>query len=541
MMNCIPEVSSERIERVLILGWDGADWQLLQPMLEAGRLPVIAQLMEEGVHGPLGSTRPTHSFTAWASFLTGKNPGKHGIYAFHAYDQTQPGVHLALDRGSITGETFIETLSRHGRCVGTAHVPLTYPPAPVHGFWISGMIVPSGAVYTHPPELQADLEGLLGQNMDEDIAWNWLEDEWDTLFEVANDAVRGNAQILERVMGAYDWDMLSYIFVSPDRLQHAVMRLVDETHPHYDEDLAARYRSRYFEHFALLDQVLGEAMARIDGKTLLLVMSDHGFRPSWLSFSAYAWVREHGWLQMHRDWRALRRALRGPLSSLIRSASRRQQMTHQGARLFRDRIDWGRTKAYVASVSEQGIRINLQGREPFGSVPPSEYEAVRRQLRDELTEARDPDSGQALLAGVYLRESVYEGKRLEQAPDIVFDFAPGVTAPVNSLGHTVVEPSGWKSGDHGMQGILVAYGPGVRQGARIAGARLIDVAPTVLHTLGVPVPRDVDGLFLEDLFEESIFGPVQFSRPQVSKQDGTIYTAEEQEGMEDRLRSLGYL
>ncbi len=177
----------------------------------------------------------------------------------------------------------------------------------------------------------------------------------------------------------------------------------------------------------------------------------------------------------------------------------------------------------------------------LGAVDPSEYDAWRERLRSELVALRDPDTGQPLVDRVYLREELFAGERLTSAPDLVFDLASGVTVPTGTLGHRLVAPTGWKSGDHAINGIFVTYGPGIPVGKRLEGARLIDIAPSVLHVLGAPVPIDMDGTFLDGLFESTDLGAIQFETAQPSAVRQAIYTQEEQEAVEQRLRSLGYL
>lgn len=528
--------------RVLIVGWDGADWRILEPMLRKGQLPALGRLISEGVSGPLRSTIPTHSYTAWASFMTGKNPGKHGIYAFMSRrDPAHGGRALTIDRRSIVGESFIEALARHGRTVGTAHVPLTFPPVPLNGFWISGMVIPEGATYTHPPELQPLIEGYAGSAFGEDVLWNRIPGNWERLFDISETVAEAHARGFLYLLDRLAWDVFTYVFVSPDRLQHVVMRLLDESHPEYDAELSQRYMPRVVEHFQMLDRALGEAVARVGEDTLVLLISDHGFRACWRDWSAADWLRQRGYLRVRRDWRKLRQLLRKPVQALVHSPEKREAMATLGSRLLRDDLDWKRTQAYVASVSEHGIRVNLEGREPLGVVPQSRYEEFRKQMRAEILALRDPDSGEPLVREVYMREELFYGDKLGDAPDLVFELATGIGAPSTPSGNSHVMPSGWKSGEHDPEGILVAHGPHVPRGRRLANAHLIDIAPTVLHVMGVPIPDDMDGVFLEGMFAGADFDPIQFETPWAAEVEQGIYSDEEQDLIEDHLRSLGYL
>jgi predicted AlkP superfamily phosphohydrolase/phosphomutase len=531
----------QAMQRIMVVGWDGADWRILEPMLRDGRLPVLQRLIAEGVSGPLRSTIPTHSYTAWASFMTGKNPGKHGIYTFGRYIPTQSVQSMPADRLSIVGETFFEILSRHGRKVGTAHIPLSFPPAVVDGFWVSGMVIPKGASYTYPADLQSILETHTGTSFADRVGWAMLENEWEQVFDRTEVITQAQIQGLFYLLDHQAWDVFTYVFVSPDRLQHISMRLLDESHPDYDVELSQHYLPRIYEHFELLDMTLGKILKRVGKDTLLLLVSDHGFRSCWCGWSAEAWLRERNYLKFRRNWPELQRLLQIMIRIIARSPDQRRMLLRKWTRRLIGGVDWSCTRAYVASPLEQGIRINLQGREPFGIVPLSEYEQLREHLRAEIRALRDPDTGQLLVSEVYLREELYQGLKVEEAPDLVFNFAPGVAVPKKSpeRGHYIT-PTGWKSGEHDLDGILVAYGPHVAAGRRLEHARLIDIAPTILQIMDVPILEDMDGTFLADLFYDAAIAPVRRETSQAYQAEASVYTPEEEEQMKEYLRSLGY-
>jgi predicted AlkP superfamily phosphohydrolase/phosphomutase len=528
------------MQRTMIVGWDGADWRILEPMLKSGRLPVLQRLINEGASGPLRSTIPTHSYTAWASFMTGKNPGKHGIHAFNRYIPTQTHSSLPADRHSIAGETFFEILSRYGRKVGTAHIPLSFPPAAVDGFWVSGMVIPQGATYTYPADLQPALEAHAGACFADRVGWALLENQWDQVFDRTDAITEAQIEGLFYLLDRYDWDVFTYVFVSPDRLQHISMRLLDETHPDYDADLTQRYLPRLYKHFEVLDRTLGQLLERIDKDTLLLLISDHGFRSCWTGWSTAAWLREREYLKFRREWYGLQRFLQASLPHLIRTPRRRTQLRRLLNKLTGG-IDWSHTRAYVAAYLEQGIRINLRGREPFGIVLPSEYEALREQLRAEIQALRDPNTGQPLVQEIYLREELFQGPKLEEAPDLVFNYAAGVTGSqkLPSKGHYIA-PTGWKSGEHDLDGILLAYGSQVPAGQHLEHARLIDIAPTILHLMDVPIPEDMDGNSLSDIFFGTAIAPARREASRAYEVGVSAYTEQEEQEMIEHLRSLGY-
>jgi predicted AlkP superfamily phosphohydrolase/phosphomutase len=474
--------------------------------------------------------------------MTGKNPGKHGIYAFNRYVLSETPQSLPADRRSIASETFFEIVSRHGHTVGAAHIPLSFPPAAVNGFWISGMVIPKGASYTYPAGLQAMLETRVGASFAERVGWALLDYEWDRVFDRTDTITQAQIGGLFYLLDKHAWDLFTYVFVSPDRLQHIAMCLLDETHPQYDAELARRYLPRVHEHFALLDRALGEVLERVDENTLLLLISDHGFRSCWHGWSAAAWLRQRSYLKYRRQWDGLAHMLQAQLQHVVRSPEKRARMRRLLNKLLVGGVDWSRTTAYVAANLEQGIRINLRGREPFGIVPAGEYEALREKLRGEIRALRDPASGQPLVEEVYLREELFQGAKLEEAPDLVFSYAPGVTGSSHSSGNgRYITPTGWKSGEHDMDGIFVAYGPGITAGQRVEQAQLIDIAPTVLHLMDVPIPEDIDGASLVTTLYGTTLAPAEQAPTQAREVGVSNYTPEEEQEILEHLRGLGYV
>lgn len=133
--------------RVLVIGIDGATFDLIGPWAAGGQLPYLAQLMVEGVHGPLESTLPPVTSPAWPSFATGKNPGKHSVFDFI---RPLGGQFDLVNATSIKARTLWQILSDAGRRVGVVNVPVTYPPAPLNGFIVSGLPSPKTAEITYP-------------------------------------------------------------------------------------------------------------------------------------------------------------------------------------------------------------------------------------------------------------------------------------------------------------------------------------------------------------------------------------------------------
>jgi predicted AlkP superfamily phosphohydrolase/phosphomutase len=211
-------------------------------------------------------------------------------------------------------------------------------------------------------------------------------------------------------------------------------------------------------------------------------------------------------------------------------------------------VDWARTKAYSLGNVGQ-IYVNVAGREPQGSVQPgAEYERVREEIISRLRELRDPETHEAVVQEIYRREEIYSGEYVELAPDIVF-----LPARLEYFGfgeyefgsHKIIEAmKRGISGTHRMQGVFIAYGAGIEPGVELQGAALVDLAPTIMHLLGLPVPSHMDGRVLDEMLSP-LFSPAPYTGRVDTGYDGNVVgvglTEEQQRVVAERLRGLGYV
>jgi predicted AlkP superfamily phosphohydrolase/phosphomutase len=303
----------------------------------------------------------------------------------------------------------------------------------------------------------------------------------------------------------------------------------------------------------------------VDEDTLLLVMSDHGFGLQEKYLQTNIWLWQQGYLSFKQGplTQARERLFRlgfapaniyEALRSLRRGAVDRVSQRNKGLVLqmigriflsFRD-VDWHRTQAY--SVGNIGpIYANLRGREPQGIVDPGhEYETLLGDLAYKLAHLRDPDSGEPIRGQVYRREEVFEGPHLDHAPDLIF-----LAEDMRYTGFGLFDfpTNAWmsaadRSGGHRMDGLLLMYGPGCKAGHELPTAHLVDLAPTLLAAMGVPIPTDMDGHVLLDAFTPDLQSTLQLryqaSRPELVRTGVDLSSADEDEIL-DRLRGLGYV
>lgn len=555
--------------RLLIVGLDGATFDLIRPWAAAGELPHMARLIAEGSSAALRSVPNQNSAPAWTSYATGKNPGKHGIYYFNErIDGTYKTRYL---NGSFRrGESWWMIASRAGKRVAVINVPMTFPAEAVNGVMLAGLDAPGvdSPGFSHPPDLIKGLQARVGPYVVEPGLPSFMKmGRRDLAVQALFDAADKRAAYARHLLSTEPWDVFHVTFTAPDNAHHFFWKDMDPTHPEYDPAEAAVYGDVIKRVYQRMDAIVGELAALAPGAAIML-MSDHGggfnqrgaeYLNNWLaSLGLLHTVDEQPDLSGQ-----LRQAAAAPLRwgyelldhNLSRQAKLRLVRLLPGLReqmetiLAFGRIDWRRTEAY-AYGSRDDIWINLQGREPHGIVPPSRYDALRDEIISQLHATRDVADHQPVLEMAVKREEVYSGPYLERAPDILIRwqttrvirglYVPGVAGPPPEV--PPLRPN-LNNGGHRLHGIFVLAGPGVRQGPTLAESMLWDLAPTILHYLGVPIPDDMDGTVLQEAFEASWLRehPVRFAAPGEAEAATADYAGDDEAIIEHRLRGLGYV
>ncbi len=558
----------EKHYKVLVIGLDGATYDLIKPWAEQGKLPTIQRLLKEGAAGELESTVPPMTAPAWTSFMTGMNPGKHGLYDWiyrhrHSYDVSP-----------VTAEHCQEPplwriLSHADRRVCLINIPMTFPPQPVNGLLISGMPAPSKKVtITFPSNLLSQLEAELGEYLlYPDPGQAYSDSGVDEFIDRLYRTTEMRLKVLHHLRAREDWDFCMLVFNGTDTVQHAMWKYMDSQHPLHDPAKAEKYGDAILAYFQYVDRALGEIADSLDEQTVLMLMSDHGFGPFHKFIHVNNWLRQEGFLKIRRrPWSMFKAGLFrlgfAPMAIynfLMRfgfGRLKREVVRGQGQGLLKTLflsfgdVDWPRTQAYSLGNVGQ-IRINVRGREPQGRVEPGEtYEAVREEIIARLKELRDPQTGEAVVQEIYRREEIYSGKNLEEASDIVFiptrmeyfgfgEYEFGSNQVIEQMRRGI-------SGTHRPNGMFLLWGPPVKKGAWHDNAQIIDLAPTILHLLGESVPSNMDGSVLEAAFAADL-GPVRVidteEQTRADEADGTGegLSSEEKEIIVKRLRDMGYV
>ncbi len=531
--------------RVCIIGWDGADWRILRPMLAAGQLPHLARLLARGRYGDLTSTVPPVTAPAWTTFLTGVNPGRHGLFTW------QGRLNERLERpflnaSHVRARRLWNWLTDAGVRSLFLNVPLTYPPAPLDGVLVSGMLTPGTHVtFTYPPEVKARLLAVLPEyQLDVEMQHTERDRTSPTgmrahLEEVSRATRQRVAAwfLLWEEYGPFDVAMI--VFEGPDRVQHPLYGYAADVPPPNADAQWPERRAWVWAYYTFLDQQLGLILEALSEETTVFLVSDHGFGPLEWEFCVNDWLATQGWLRFHDHARHLYAPLRPLARWAKRMLPRRWVQRSREAFVGLKAVDWAHTVAYGGGVMEDGIWLNVKGREPYGVVSPDEYDAVREALIQALQEVTLPD-GRPLCRRVYRREDIYHGPYVDMAADVVLELNEGVRfttlrAPRGYF--RAVQPAG--QGTHRRRGILAVAGPQLSPGPFTRPYTLADVAPTVLALLGIPVPEAAfDGRVMDEVVATYHRAT---ALPETETAVPEDFSPEEAEQIEAHLRALGYV
>jgi len=535
--------------KAVVIGLDGAAWHLLDPMIEAGAMPRLAALRARGASGTLTSTVPTYTPPAWTSAVTGVNPGRHGVYGFvegNAQSERQELMHS----GKVKAPTLWEVANEQGARCGIYNLPLTYPPRRLDGWMVSGMMTPGYGEhlkgFAYPDELERlILEWAPGYVVD--VSANYEQDWRDESLAVrALDSIRQRQKVLTELLDLHPPDVLFTVMEAPDRLQHVYYRYMDPSDPLYEEGNAARLRDAVVRCFSAMDDIVGvlDDWAGRDGG--VIVCSDHGFTAWEVSVHVNALLQRWGYLTLKGAARAMQSGVARSVIPVAKRFLPRNVARDAKGKTFAA-IDWRRTRAFASPIPQQGVFVNLEGRERFGSVPPSELERTKDDLVRRFGELKAPD-GQPATDRVWRSEEVFHGEALEGAPDVLpvlrnhryeLDDELFHKDPFTDLSHL-------PRGVHQPDGIVVVAGPGVNRGSTISSS-VMDVMPTLLYQAGLKVPEGLDGRVIEDAFttDTLVAQPVMTTAPLTTGADSgdtsSPYSAEEEAVIEESLRGLGYL
>ncbi len=537
--------------KVMIIGLDGVTFDLIKPWVEAGHLPNMARMMAEGTHGRLQSTIPAHSGPAWASFMTGVQPGKHGVYFFLGPSRDEQ-YFRPLSAETIRGRRFWEIASDNGRSVGIVNVPLTYPTRPVdNGYTIAGIFAPDAANAFSSSELYEDIIIHCGDYIVEADK----NRQRPTYLSDMMDGMRLRLKTAEYLLDHHPTDLFVIVFRMIDSIMHNFWADMDPHHPLRHKLGDALMPDAILDGYKMLDDAVGRLVERAGSDTAVFIMSDHGFRAEYKRFSVNKWLREQGLLTLKRG--------RGPLLTFIGRTVQRLKLSKLAKKIIKgatgredwqstvwSSVDWSQTK--VVYGPGPAFYFNMQDRDAYGIVPQAEYESLRDFIITEFKKVTDPETGLLVVDDVYRPEDLYDGAALAQAPDLIPRAASyEENGRVWGYGFEAFPAATWDfhtvpryAGVHAPKGIFIAVGPHIAAGHE-KDVHITDLAPTSLYALGLSIPQAMDGQIQTDIFTASFTAanPIEKSNLDIHTDGkiGQVMADEDEAKVESRLRDLGYL
>ncbi len=547
--------------RALVLGFDGADLELILA-LGARRLPNLFALMERGAFAHQLSVQPPATLPNWTTFLTGVDPGAHGVFDF----TTRHGYDVKFSAGTVReAPTFLARLDKLGLACCAVGFPATWPPERLeHGVFISGWDAPvsfeADRSFVWPASLYDTLTRRFGPlRFDEVDQFNAHEPGWHARLggKLADKVVR-RAELAQFLLASRRWDVFAFYFGESDTASHYLWSLYDEGSPRRPQSVCADEANGLPRVYEALDHALGLLVAQAPDAQITIV-SDHG---SGGSSDKVLYLNR---ALAEADLLAFRATSSNDLVSKAKQLALGQLSPRLRDRVFRFQgallpsllesrarfgaIDFPRTLAFSDELNYfPAIHLNQAGREPRGAFPMRDRARIKQRVVDALERLRDPFSGKPLIAQVHEREALFRGPFLERAPDLLLELRLDRGYSYNLM------PSGGRTGalmerltreeylgkkgrslpgSHRPRGLFVAAGDDLR----VRGQQELDIGQAsalVLARLGIVAPSDARGRVPEGWLHNEASRALP-SAPAPTSARG------EKGALERRLRALGYI
>lgn len=459
-------MGSESVRKVLVIGLDCAAPELVFDRWTPF-LPNIRRLMEGGLFSELESTIPPITIPAWMSMMTSKDPGQLGLYGFrNRKDYSYDGMTLATSL-AVKEETVWDILSRAGKTVTLIGVPPSYPPKRVNGHLISCFMTPDArSEYTYPASLKTEVEGLVGEYLFD--AEGFRSDDKERILKQIYLMTEKRFKVARHLMQHKPWDFFMLVEIGVDRIHHGFWKHFDERHRKHEPGSVYAHAIR--DYYIYLDGLIGDLLALIDDRTAVLIVSDHGAKRLEGGICINEWLMAEGYLTLKE---------------------RPKEITPFG----RLAVAWEQTKAWGEGGYYGRVFLNVKGREPNGTIDPSQYETARDDLIERLQRITD-ETGRAIGVKVFRPQEIYAVCR-GIPPDLIVYFGDLSWRSVGSVGYrsiwTFENDTGPDDANHAQHGIVIVHAPPATLGKRGRGLRIMDIAPTILTLFGLPIPPDMQG------------------------------------------------
>ncbi|MEM3594577.1 MAG: alkaline phosphatase family protein, partial [Candidatus Jordarchaeaceae archaeon] len=401
----------------------------------------------------------------WMVMMTSRDPGTLGLYGFRHKKSYSYETWIANSK-SIKHKTIWDILSEKGLKSCIVGVPPSYPPKPINGCLVSCFITPDAEKdYTYPKELKSELEAKFGKYI---FDVEFRAEERDQVLERIYEMTKQHFQVIKYLIQKGGWDLFAFVEIGLDRIHHAFWKFFDKKHPKYVPN--NKYENVIREYYKYLDKEIGDLLGLLDNDTIVLVVSDHGAKQMKGAFCINQWLMQEGYLKIKGN-------------------------PERGAKIEDAPIDWARTKAWGWGGYYARIFINVEGREPQGTVTPEDYEKTLDELAEKLKQIRGPN-GEKFHNKIYKPEEIYDELNGD-SPDLIVYFDDLYWRSAGTIGYETLYLSENDTGPddavHSEYGVFILYDPTKNLGLELGNLNILDVAPTVLNILGLPVPKEMRG------------------------------------------------
>lgn len=567
----------------LVIGLDGYDVDLMLAFGEDS-LPNLFRLMRTGAWSRQKSVMPPATLPNWTTFLTGVDPGRHGVFDFASRDFDAPSYRIRFTGGTVRqAPLLVERLDAEGLRCACLSFPATYPPPKLeHGMFMSGWDAPvafeDDPSFVHPTSLHASIKARFGKTRFDDV------DEFDAEKPGWHDELaaalvrRANRKVAlsEWLLAKSRWDVFMVYFGESDTASHHLFAHHDAGSPrHLSEDTTARSRAGLRQVYEALDGAVGKILEAAGEGTELTILSDHGsggaskevlYLNRALAEAGLLSFKKPSAIERVRS--EVTRRAKDVALTVLTPAIRERVFAFANAELPSalessvrfGGIDMSQTRAFSDELNYfPGVWLNLKGRDPEGVVSKGDRAAVIREVRRALLALVDPWNGQKVVRQVWEREELFDGPFVERAPDLLLDLhlrrateeaagysynlmpsatAPEFTGPFRQLSRAEFHGRKGRSlgGSHRNHGFYLAHGPSVNAVHEIESS-IRDAAPTMLARMGIAVPPECTGRVLYEVLKD-----VGAEARPLTSQPQTAHKAEKGEAeIERRLRALGYV
>ncbi|MBV8847161.1 MAG: alkaline phosphatase family protein [Bryobacterales bacterium] len=524
---------------VILFGLDGATYTVMNDLIQHGVMPHLERFMREGVRAKMVSTVPPLTPPAWSTLVTGRSPGHHGILGFVQYADAQSMSVQLVNSRMLKAETIWSMVNRHGKRAGSLNF-VGHQPAPK----IDGWVIPGWVSWrwmkqlSHPPGiiemLKSDLPGFdlkrLALDFDEEkkAIVGAVMDDYTSWIVPHIEREQQWFNVLCHMMEREPAELVGVVFDGVDKLQHLLWSSLDPALAKPESEEYVRIRGQVWEYFRSVDEILGETVRRWGDQATILICSDHGFTGSWEILYLNTWLEHNGFL----TWKP----------NIANAPDGSTELDDFD--LFLPFVP-ETTKAFVLNSSSNGIFIHVKGKRGDWGIQPEQYESFRKELTHALlTRCADPETGEPLIKRVHTREEIFDGPHMENAPDLTVTLRDHGFVSTRRT-NTVYAKREIPMGTHHPDGILIARGRGIRRNRSIDRVSIMDVAPTALYAMHLPVPADLQGRVVKELYtpqymaehpivwgSKAMLGPAPTLPPDAPEEDVEVL---------EKMKALGYL